>query len=229
MNSLLKLIVVFFSFLSFSTTRLDKSLKPINDQSQLGEFYKSKGLIAGRHFSKAKDIIFSIYGNREFSDVPIGSTGISFDVGYAFNENWELYLHSTPFFLLKERTIVQLVDDLNDSGGNQATIDMYTPKYEAGLNLLWLPGYGKDSLSSKKAFHHDLFLKLGVAYLATENEFGDADSGISGTIGFGKTFFMGQNFGFRLASSYNFRQVTINNDSSLKHFFILEGGINLYL
>lgn len=219
----------FFSFLFLAshlwsqTTRLDTSLKP-KKRKDVPEFYEAKGAIKNK--AMIKDSRFLLYGglSRDFSDGPFSMMIVNTGLGYALNDEWEFYLTASPLFMVQERSIVKEVSQLEDIDENPVSITFQKPKYQFGGEILWAPGYGKDSLGISKVIRSDTFLKIGG-----KMTFFELDKGFHFTAGVGKTFFLGKYLGLRMAVSYNYMQNIINEEKVGRNLLILELGSVFYL
>ena len=153
-------------------TALDKSLAPADDGTYSNVF-QDMGVVQRRAMKKSGKFLISNYGALDFSDGPYSMYGFNLDVGYALSDFWEIYINTTPFFISNKRGFASDIEKLyldpvhypgtcNPGEDCTAKVTFIKPKMQAGVEVLWAPAYGKDSLGSRRVIHSDTFFKLGV-------------------------------------------------------------------
>jgi outer membrane beta-barrel protein len=187
---------------------LNKTLKPeANDMED--DLFKDMVVLQRKAMKKEGRFLLSSYMALDFSDGPYTMWGWNVNPGYAISEYWEIYASVVPFFIHSERDIVSKVESLNGK------IESSKPKFQYGVELLWAPLYGKDSLGSQRIIRSDTFLKLGVHNIAYED-----DNGLKLHLGLGKTYFINKYLGFRPAVSANYIQTIVDDKKEFRFFAI---------
>lgn len=222
----MRLFMGFLALLSFSAsaqteTPLDRSLRPPMDaDTEISPLYREMGVVQRRAMPKDGRFLLSSYGSFDFSDGPYTYYGFNFNPGYAFSDFLEVYLQTTPFFFSSARDIVEKVAALQLNGGARASITAARPKQQYGVEVLWAPLYGKDSMGIKRVLRSDTFFKFGVAQIRY-----DSDTGLRFIAGVGKTFFLGRSLGLRVSANATYWQTIVDNVKSFRTIAVLEGGV----
>jgi hypothetical protein len=210
---------------SADDTAVDTTLKPPElPENDVAPIMRDMGVVQKRAMVKDGKFLFSNYWSMDFSDGPYTMYGVNFDFGYAISDFWEVYLNTTPFYITEARSIVSTVQELTLANGQQATITASKAQWEFGAEALWLPFYGKDSLGSHKIIRSDTFVKFGVSEVSF-----DTGTGLRFQGGVGKTFFVHERGGIRVAVMDNYTQTVVNGVKAFKMFPELEIGYVLYL
>lgn len=206
---------------------LDRSLRPSNaDSDSQPKVFRSIGVVQNKAMSKSGRFLVSSYLGMDFSDGPYSMYGANLDVGYAISDFWEVYLNTTPMFINNQRSIVSKVESLQLADGRRATITAALPSRQLGLEILWAPLYGKDSLGLERIIRSDTFVKAGVMQIQYKDEQG---SGLKYQLGVGKTYFLGNSLGVRVSATANYAQMITDSVKAFKMMAVLEGGVVLYL
>lgn len=203
-------------------TPLDSTIKTGSDD-EISDVFRDMGVVQRRAMRKGGRFLLSTYGTLDFSDGPYTNYSLSLNPGYAISDFFEVYAQFSPLYLFQKRSIVDLVSQLYDSNGAQAEIVAARPKYQYGLEFLWAPLYGKDSMGMSRILRSDTFLKFGISQIKY-----DTDKGLGIKFGVGKTFFINRNLGFRFCVNYGSIQTVIDNEKSSKGLLLLEMGANFY-
>lgn len=215
----------FTTFASSTAEAVDARLAPPNeDSSELAGVYSDMIVVQRKAKEKKGHALFSSYGTLEFSDGPQSITTLNFDVGYAVSDRVELYLNFAPLFLTSDRNIKTQVESLQLANGQQAQLLTPKPKFQFGAEFLWLPAYGKDSWSPFSIVRSDTFFKFYAGTLQF-----DGGSGLRGSIGVGKTFFLSKFFNPRLSASFCVQENYVNDQKSLSKLGLFEIGSVWYL
>jgi hypothetical protein len=173
---------------------------------------------------KAKDkggkFTFSSFGSFDFSDGPVTMYGLNTNIGYAFSDFWELYFNFVPVFVAQPRPIVKKVEsfllDPSQCGGSAGCTGRLTyavPRTQMGLELLWIPAYGKDSWGAYSIVRSDTFFKFGVHQITYS-----PGTGIAGGTGnrmqlmLGKTYFIRNAFNLRFAAGMHSIETLVSAD-----------------
>lgn len=213
---------------AWSATALDPSLKSGNDE-EISSAFKDMGVVQRRAMRKADRFLFATYMTLDFSDGPYTNYSVHLNPGYAFSDFFEVYFNFSPFYLVSPRRIVELVDSLGPQAvdGREPSINAAKPKFQYGIELLWAPLYGKDSLGVDRIIRSDTFLKFSASQITY-----DVGSGLRFVAGAGKTFFLSKSLGLRFCLDLGLIQTIITtNDVASKAFqtmFLTELGTVFY-
>ena len=203
---------------------LDPSVQiPAKDDVIPGVF-KDMVVVQRKAKTKAGKILFSTFGSLDFSDGPITNYGLNTNLGYALSEFWEVYVNVVPMFITNERPIVKKVKGLQLAGGQQAQITYAKPTLQYGVDLLWLPAYGKESWGPYTIVRSDTFLKLAFAMVNYES----GGSGMRAAAMLGKTYFIANWFNWRFAGGLAAVQTIVDNEKTLNWVPVVEAGVVFY-
>jgi hypothetical protein len=202
---------------------LDRSLKPADDNgSEPPTIFTDMGVVQRKEMRKTGKVLFSPYGTVNFTDGPYSYYRANFDLGYAPNEFWEIYLGIAPV-INKKRSVTNYIEGLTLADGSRLNFDAAKGKLQYTLTAFWAPLYGKDSLGLTKIVHSDTFLKFGADIVQYENE-----SGLGFFAGVGKTFFLGKKAGIRFSVTENYVQTVFNGKKSFSFVTGIDGGLVFY-
>ena len=205
-------------------TPLDRTLAPQGDDT-VSNVFRDMGVVQRRAMTKSGRFLFSNYGALDFSDGPYSMYGFNLNPGYAISDFWEIYVNAVPFFISNPRSIVGLVEQLKLDNGQSAKIDFVKPKYQIGGEILWAPAYGKDSIGKTRVLRSDTFFKIGAMQIFYEGNL----KGLKFHAGVGKTYFLTNWLGFRIAATGNYMQTIVDSTKNFKFFAIVEAGLVFYL
>ncbi len=118
------------------------------------------------------------------------------NAGYAISDFWEVYLAYSPVFAANERNLSKQVKKINNG---QYTIDSQKPKSFTGIEVNWLPIYGKDSWGPYSIVRSDTFLHFSFGQIQYDTDVGNKISFLVG-----KTFFFSDFFNFRIQAGPSF-------------------------
>lgn len=217
------LLLVNQSYVQAVGTPLDKSLKPSAlEAEEVSPTLEDMGVVQRRMIQKSKKILVSAKYSLDFADGPYSINRVNFDLGYSFSENWEVYLTTTPIYMISKRLIAQQIETLRLEDGNFASINVAIPKKQFGLEVLWALLYGKESLGLRTLLRSDTFVKFGVLVIQY-----DRGNGTGLNLGLGKTFFPGKSIGIRLIAEGNL--IRSDADRSTTFNPAIQSGIIFYL
>jgi outer membrane beta-barrel protein len=199
-------------------TPLDANLAPQNEE-EVSNVFRDMGVVQKRAMPKAGRWLLSTYGTLDFSDGPYSYYTLNVNPGYAISDMLEVYANFVPFYIIQPRSIVEKVAQLN------GTISASRPNLQYGLEVLWAPLYGKDSLGVSRVIRSDTFLKFGASLISFEG----GETGTIFKLGAGKTFFLTKAAGFRFCLSWGYGQQVVDNVKSFRTQFLTEFGMNFYL
>jgi outer membrane beta-barrel protein len=186
--------------------------------------FKDMGIVQNKAMNKRRRFLFSTFATLDFSDGPYTNYSLNLNPGFALSDFFEIYLSLAPAYLVNKRSIVAEVEKFDLANGEQARISSARPRYNYGVELLWAPLYGKDSLGISRIIRSDTFFKLGVSQIQY-----DITTGLGIKTGIGKTYFLGKSMGLRFCLNYGLIQTVINETKSFKSMMLIESGINFYL
>lgn len=126
-------------------TPLDPASRVVEEKDQVSNVFKDIVVVQRKAKDKARKFLVNPGITFDFSDGPISMYAVNTNLGYALSDFWEVYLNLVPAFIVQERSIVKKISGLTLQNGKQATITYSKPKTQYGLEVLYLPAYGKDS------------------------------------------------------------------------------------
>ncbi len=222
---------VFFIFLlqllsvnySFAAQELDTSLSPKADE-EVSNVFRDMGVIQKKAMTKRERFLLSSYATLDFSDGPYTNYSLHINPGYAISDFLEVYANFVPYYFISERSIVTKISQLQLSNGLQASITAARPKYQYGVEVLWAPLYGKDSLGISRVVRSDTFLKFAASQIVY-----DTTTGMGFRLGLGKTFFLTKFSGFRFCLDYGYIESVVDQVKSFKGMLLTEFGMTFYL
>jgi|GEM_PF-1006900 len=207
---------------------LDPNAKLLLNEEQISSVFRDMVVVQRKAKDKAQKFLVAPSASFEFSDGPKAMYPINLDLGYSISDFWEIYLNYVPSFMIKNRSIVDKVSQLRTTDGKVASIDASNPKSQIGVNILWVPAYGKDSWGPYRIVRSDTFFKFGFSNVSY-----DAGSGNRINAMVGKTYFLSQYLNLRLALGYmNIESYSVSNGSlpqkSADTVIIMDTGLVFY-
>ncbi len=210
------------------STPLDQSARLNTTDDQVSSVFRNMVVVQRKAKDKGRKILFAPSLTFEFSDGPIAMYPMNMDVGYAFSDFFEVYLNFVPGFYVKERPIVKKISDLQTTDGKQAKITYSSPKTQMGVNVLWIPAYGKDSWSPYRIIRSDTFLKFSLANITYKDDLGTGGTGSRFSFMVGKTYFLSQYLNIRLAVGWMQLESFIDSKKAADTITIMESGFVFY-
>jgi outer membrane beta-barrel protein len=207
---------------SSEKTPLDSTVR-IGSDDEISNVFRDMGVVQRRAMRKRNRFLVSTYATLDFSDGPYTNYSMSVNPGYAISDFLEVYAQFSPFYIVNARPIVGLVNSFQSVDG-PLNLTAARPKYQFGLEVLWAPLYGKDSLGMNTIIRSDTFLKVGASQIQY-----DSTTGLGFKLGLGKTFFIGKYMGLRFCIDYGYIQSVIQNEKSFRGTLLSELGMNFYL
>jgi hypothetical protein len=205
-------------------TPLDKSVAP-SKADEIPGVFKNMVVVQRKAKKKANKWLFSPYATLDFSDGPITAYALNTDIGYAISDFWEVYLNAVPYFMTIERPIVQKVKDLGPlANGQLPEITYAKPTSQLGVNVLWLPAYGKESWGAHSIVRSDTFLKMGLS----EIMYASHDSGLRAVAQVGKTYYLGNYWNIRVAAGVAYEESIVDGEKNYNWVPVLESGLVYY-
>jgi hypothetical protein len=210
-------------------TPLDPSIQL--NQENVSSVFKDMVVVQRKAKEKGGKFLFNGFGSFDFSDGPVTMYGLNTNFGYAFSDFWEVYLNYVPMFITQERSIVGKVSSLtldetqcvDTTRTCTAQITYARPKSQIGVEILWIPAYGKDSWGPYSIVRSDTFFKLGVGTINY-----DSGSGSRYSLNLGKTYFISDHFNFRIAAGMAYLQTIVDSVKRFNTVAILESGLVFY-
>lgn len=209
------------------SAELDKTLKP-----QEGEdstlFFENVVAVQRKAKKKANKFLFYPYFSIDFSDSPFTQYGTVLDFGYAIGEFWEVYLSYVPFYITNERNLSKKVKELTLLNGDKAVIATEKAKSSIGIEVNWVPIYGKDSWGPYRIIRSDTFFNFGLSSVKFERS-----SGLKYKLMVGKTFFISEWVNFRLQTGISMADSFTPDSNGVvqkqtETLGLLEGGLVFY-
>ena len=157
-----------------------------------------EGVVAVQRKAKVKkgSILLNPMFSFDFSDAPYTQYSLQLNAGYALSDFWEVYVAYSPAFAANERNLSKQVSKL-DQG--QYSIDAQKPESFMGLEVNWLPIYGKDSWGPYSIVRSDTFVHFSYGQIQYSQDVGNKV-----TFAVGKTFFFSDYFNFRIQAGPSF-------------------------
>lgn len=206
-------------------TPLDPSLAPKSEE-EVSNVFREMGVVQKRSMPKAERFLLSPFATFDFSDGPYSNYSFHINPGYAISDFFEVYFNFVPFYIVSPRSIHDKLAALTPP----LSIIAARPKMQYGVELLWAPLYGKDSLGISRILRSDTFLKFGASQIA----FDGGESGYAFKLGIGKTFFLTRSSGFRFCINYGYVQSIYGVSGgvltkSFSSMLLTEFGMTFYL
>jgi hypothetical protein len=202
---------------------LDRSLKP-EQKDEISALFENVVAVQRKAKIKKDSWLFNPYLSFDFSDSPSTMYGLNLNAGYAMSESWEVYLNYVPSYVTSERQIAKKVRDLGTlADGTKAEISYEKAKYSYGLEVNWLPAYGKDSWGPYQIIRSDTFLNLGVYQVKYETT-----TGMKYKFMVGKTFFISPLVNIRVQGGASYLETVSLAQKSSVMIGLLEAGLVFY-
>lgn len=202
---------------------LDSSLEPRFASSEASPLFEN--VIAVQKKAKVKKgmWLFHPFLSADFSDAPYTMWGFNMNMGKAVSEYWEVYLNLVPYYLSMERSISKKVSELTLANGKKAKIDFEQAKFHVGVEVNFVPAYGKDSWGPFGIIRSDTFFNTGLGVVQYESS-----SGLRTKLGMGKTFYLTPDFNVRLMAGGSFIEMITGGVKEVVMVGLLEGGLVYY-
>lgn len=172
--------------------------------------FKEMGVVQNKAMNKQGRFLFAPAIGIDFSDGPYSMYSLGGRIGYGISDFWEVYLLAVPKFISQKRPFIRNLEEQVTEAGYTVDLSGAIARSEYGIQVLWAPLYGKDSLGISRIVRSDTFLRFGASQITY-----DIGSGLKFGLGIGKTFFMNRYFGLRILVEQAMTQ-TINQ--SIKEF-----------
>jgi outer membrane beta-barrel protein len=202
---------------------LDRSLQP-GTNDEISSLFENVVAVQRKAKVKAGKYILNPYFSYDFSDAPFTMYGFNLNVGYAISEFWEVYFNYVPSYMTNERSIAKKVDDLGLlANGQKAEVSMEKAKSSFGVEVNWIPIYGKDSWGPYGIIRSDTFLNFQAGQVTyTEG------SGMKYKLALGKTFFLSEYLNLRFMAGAAYVQMRALGKTEGVTIGLLESGLVFY-
>lgn len=194
---------------------VNKDVNNVTDLANLAPF-SNVAVIQKRFLPKTQRFElngnFTLITNNQF----FNSMGASARFAYYFTEQWGLELNYLAMSTTERDVIKELKDDFNVN-----TENFSTPKSYTGLDIKYVPIYGKMSWFNEKIIPYDLYFSLGAGTTKTNT----TSNASTIHIGTGEMFALSKSTAFRWDLSWNFYSAkNINGESqSFNNLFLSAG------
>lgn len=187
--------------------------------------FKDMGVVQNKAMNKAKRLLFAPSFSVDFSDGPFSMYGIGGSVGYAFSDFWEVYLLANPKFINRKRSLVQAIEKAlaEATPPQNLAISGGIAQHEYGVQVLWAPLYGKDSLGISRIIRSDTFVRFGASQVQY-----DVGSGLKFGLAVGKTYFLGKSAGLRVMVEESLLETYLQGVKEFGLTTFVESGLVFY-
>lgn len=235
LKSLFTLLVLLSSSLGFSqdlmapksatSTKpmLNKDLDPKEAFGDMSNLFEDIVAVQRKALKKSNSFLLSPYLSFDFSDSPYTMYALNLNVGYAPSEFWEIYLNYVPYYITQERSLSKKVRELTLANNMQAEIKTEKAKSSYGLDVFWSPAYGKDSWGLRGVVRSDTFFAFSAGMIKYESS-----SGLKTKLGVGKTFFIYDEFNFRVQAGVSVLESITDGKKEMQTVGLLEFGTVYY-
>lgn len=206
---------------------LDRSLEPtVSDE--ISSLFENVVAVQRKAKVKSGRFLFAPYLSFDFSDSPQTMYALNLNFGYAAGEFFEIYLNYVPMYVNNERSISKKVRDLPayESGplaGKSPTLYVEKVKNSFGIEVNWVPIYGKDSWGPYGIIRSDTFLNIGISKINYE-----VHSAYKTKLAMGKTWFISDLWNLRLQAGGSFVETFNEEKKEIVMIGLLEGGLVYY-
>lgn len=202
---------------------LDRSLEPVVSD-EISSLFENIVAVQRKAKVKSGNFLFAPYFSFDFSDSPQTMYAVNLNMGYAAGEFWEVYINYVPAYVSNERSIAKKVRQLPAyPDGTVPVLIFEKPKSSLGIEVNWVPIYGKDSWGPYGIIRSDTFLNLGISQVKFENH-----TGYKTKLALGKTFFISDYWNLRLQAGGNFLETFSSDKKEVIVIGLLEGGLVYY-
>lgn len=219
---------IFFFFAPMQASlaiELDRTLKP-NTNDEMANLFENVVAVQRKAKVKTGKWLFYPYLSIDFSDSAYTQHSLALNFGKTFGEYWEVYFSYVPTFFVNERNISKKVRGLTVVGpsGNQAA-DISNEKAVSalGVEVNWVPIYGKDSWGPYGIIRSDTFFSFGISQVTFER-----NSGMKYKLMAGKTFFLDTYWNLRVQAGICSEDSFSQNTRETVNLGLMEGGLVYY-
>lgn len=202
---------------------LDRSLEP-SISEEISSLFENVVAVQRKAKIKTGKFLFSPYLSFDFSDSPQTMYALNLNLGYAAGEFWEIYFNYVPTYVNNERSISKKVRQLPEYPDKTAPF-LYVEKVKNsyGIEVNWVPIYGKDSWGPYGIVRSDTFMNIGISRINYE-----VHTAYKTKLMLGKTFFLSDYWNLRLQAGGSFLETFNQNKKEVIVIGLLEGGLVYY-
>jgi hypothetical protein len=202
---------------------LDRSLEP-SISEEISSLFENVVAVQRKAKVKSGKFIFAPYLSFDFSDSPQTMYAANFNLGYAAGEFWEIYFNYVPAYVNNERSISKKVRQLPAyPDGTVPFLYVEKAKNSYGIEVNWIPVYGKDSWGPYGIVRSDTFLNIGFSRINYE-----VHTAVKTKLALGKTFFISDYWNLRLQAGGSFLETFNQEKKEIIVIGLLEGGLVYY-
>ncbi len=202
---------------------LDRSLEP-SISEEISSLFENVVAVQRKAKVKTGKFLFSPYLSFDFSDSPQTMYALNLNLGYAAGEFWEIYFNYVPTYVNNERSISKKVRQLPVyPGGAVPFLYVEKVKNSYGIEVNWVPIYGKDSWGPYGIVRSDTFMNIGISRINYE-----VHTAYKTKLMLGKTFFLSDYWNLRLQAGGSFLETFNQNKKEVIVIGLLEGGLVYY-
>jgi len=202
---------------------LNKDLDPKDAFGDVSNLFEDVVAVQRKALKKSNSFLLSPYLSFDFSDSPYTMYALNLNVGYAPSEFWEIYLNYVPYYITQERSLSKKVRELTLVNNMQAEIKTEKAKTSYGVDIFWSPAYGKDSWGLRGVVRSDTFFAISAGMIKYETS-----SGLKTKLGVGKTFFIYDEFNFRIQAGVSVLESVTDGKKEMQTVGLLEFGTVYY-
>lgn len=202
---------------------LDRSLEP-SVSEEISSLFENVVAVQRKAKVKSGKFLFSPYLSFDFSDSPQTMYALNLNLGYAAGEFWEIYFNYVPTYVNNERSISKKVRQLPAyPDGTVPFLYVEKAKNSYGIEVNWIPVYGKDSWGPYGIIRSDTFLNIGFSRVNYE-----VHNAYKTKLALGKTFFISDYWNLRLQAGGSFMEIYNQEKKEIIVIGLLEGGFVYY-
>lgn len=202
---------------------LDRSLEPtVSDE--ISSLFENVVAVQRKAKVKSGKFLFAPYISIDFSDSPQTMYAMNLNFGYAAGEFFEIYLNYVPSYINNERSISKKVRQLPSyPDGTSPVLYVEKVKNSFGIEVNWVPIYGKDSWGPYGIIRSDTFVNIGLSRINYE-----VHSAYKTKLAMGKTWFISDYWNLRLQAGGSFVETYNQEKKEVILIGLLEGGLVYY-
>lgn len=184
----------------------DEKVERLTDLNKLSPF-REVSVIQKKYLPKSGRLQAFIGGGTTTNSPWFSNLGLKLNVGYFFSESFGIEA-SGIFLTNSERDVAK---EIRENNGLQPEKFVNT-KSNVGVDIVWVPIYGKVSYSNDQIIPFDMYFTAGLGSSSTNSKEGNNSTFHIGT---GQIFAISKGMAFRWDYSWNMYQATPLSDSAL--------------
>jgi len=186
-----------------AATPLDRTAQIVEQKDRVFDIFEDVVVVQRKAKDKRGKFLFNPGMTLDFSDGPTTLYTVNANVGYAISDFFEAYLNFVPTFLSEDRSIVKKLNEYS------IQVKASKPKAQYGVEILWLPAYGKDSWGPYSIVRSDTFFKFGYSMIQFES-----GNGSRMALLVGKTYFLHDWFNLRVGAGVNVLETIVDSNAN---------------